>query len=405
VVVAPGNGGTATEPGVENAPVATADHSGLDQLARSIAADLVVVGPEDPLGAGLVDDLQAAGHLVFGPRRTAARLETSKAWARDFMAANDVPHPTYRVVTDLADGRAAVAALGGRCVVKADGLAAGKGVVVADNELDATTALESLLERGSFSESGRRVVVEQRLDGDELSIMAISDGNTYALLPAAQDHKRLLDGDQGPNTGGMGAYAPAPLATEDLLAQIRRTVIEPTLAGMASLGHPFAGALYCGLIATADGPVVIEFNARFGDPETQCQLPLLDTDFAAVLAAAAAGRLRDAPPLHTTSNSAVTVVLASPGYPASSEKGLEVAGLDSLRGQSGLKVFHAGTALENGRVVTTGGRVLALTAWRPDLADARDAAYAAIGPRGIHFDRMQLRHDIGGRALPGAALR
>jgi phosphoribosylamine--glycine ligase len=399
VVVAPGNGGTAAEPGVANSPVSKSDHLGLVALAREIGADLVVVGPEDPLGAGLVDDLRAAELSVFGPTLAQARLETSKAWAREFMARFDVPHPTYRVVTNLAEGREAVAALGGRCVVKADGLAAGKGVVVADHALEAISALEAILERGVFGAAGRQVVVEQRLEGEELSVMAITDGRTYRLLPAAQDHKRLLDGETGPNTGGMGAYAPAPLASADLVSTVCRTVIEPTLAGMVSDGLPFTGCLFCGLMITPRGPVVIEFNVRFGDPETQCQLPLLQSDLAVLLAAAAAGRLDDAPLIKTTADAAVTVVLASPGYPVSSVKGLEVSGLAWAGAQPGLKVFHAGTARVDDHVVTTGGRVLAVTAWRPDLTQARDAAYSAIGEHAVHFDAMQLRNDIAARAL------
>ena len=397
--MAPGNGGTAREPKVRNEAVAATDQAGIVSLAEDLPADLTVIGPEGPLAAGLADRLADAGRPVFGPSQAAARLEASKAWARDFMARHGVPHPAYRIVEDVGQGAAAVEDLGGRCVVKADGLAAGKGVIVADDAEEATGALEALIVEGAFGGAGRRVVVEERLDGPEVSVMAISDGRSYRMLLPAQDHKRLRDGDLGPNTGGMGAYAPAPVATTEVLGDIRHRVIEATLAGMAAEGHPFTGCLYCGLMLTARGPAVIEFNCRFGDPEAQVQLPLVRSDLAMALAAAAAGDLRATPLDMAAGEASLCVVLAAPGYPEAYPKGLAIEGVEAAEARPGVKVFHAGTATRGGRLVTSGGRVLAVTATRPTVAGARDAVYGAIGAGGVHFDAMQYRRDIAAGAV------
>ncbi len=399
VLLAPGNAGTAARPGCANVPVPDGGLEGLVALAQLRDVQLVVVGPEAPLAAGLADRLRAAGLAVFGPGAAAARLESSKAWARDFMARHDVPHPQFTVVTGLQEATRAVGALGGRCVVKADGLAAGKGVLMCDTEAEAVAAAQSMLVDGVFGPAGARLVVEERLEGPELSVMAITDGRRYTLLPPAQDHKRLLDGDAGPNTGGMGAYAPAPAGTEAVLAEVARRVIEPTLAGMAAEGTPYTGCLYCGLILTPRGPVVIEFNCRFGDPETQAQLPLVTADLAEVLLAAAAGDLGDWPARLPTDGVAACVVLASAGYPTRSTAGQTIHGLQAAAATPGLTVFHAGTRAEDGHVVTAGGRVLNVVCVGEDLPAAVAGAYAAIGPAGVHFDGMQHRTDIAHRAL------
>ncbi len=409
VYAAPGNAGTAGERGVVNVDLADDDLDGLVAFAAERRVGLTVVGPEKPLGAGLVDRFRTAGLPVFGPTRAAARIETSKAWARDFMARHGVPHPRFTVADDLAAAERAVRDLGGRCVVKADGLAAGKGVVVCDTVDDGLAAARGMLVSGVFGMAGARVLVEERMDGPELSVMAISDGDAFTLLPPAQDHKRALDGDQGPNTGGMGAYAPAPLGTPDLVDRIRRTIVEPVLAGMRAEGHPFTGCLYAGLMLTAAGPSVVEFNARFGDPETQVQLPLLESDLAAILrAAATGGGVPDARP--RPGHSAACVVVASGGYPGAYATGRSIDGLAEAEAVDGVKVFHAGTRVDpaTGAALTAGGRVLDVVCVRPTLADAVAGAYAAIGRPaggggparpGVRFDGMHHRTDIARRAL------
>jgi phosphoribosylamine--glycine ligase len=400
VRVAPGNGGTGQEPKVTNVAVRDTDLDALAALARSEAVDLVVVSPEAPLAAGLVDHLRGFGLSVFGPTQAAARIESSKAWARDFMARHGVPHPRFTVVASVEEALHAIEALGGACVVKADGLAAGKGVVVCDTADEARRAVQAMLVEGVLGAAAEQVVVEERLAGPELSVMAVTDGRRFCLLPAAQDHKRLLAGDQGPNTGGMGAYAPAPIGTDALLDEISARVIGPTLAGLAEEGSPFTGCLYAGLMLTGRGPVVIEFNARFGDPETQVQLPLLTDDLAALLAASAAGDLGERPERLASQGAACTVALAAAGYPTRSETGRTVHGLAAVAGRPGLKVFHAGTRREGEAVVTTGGRALHVVGLADSLPEAVARAYGAIGAGGVGFEGMQWRADIAARALP-----
>jgi len=401
VYVAPGNGGTAAEPGVENVALAEHDAEGLVGFARARAADLVVVGPEAPLAQGLVDRFQDAGLAVFGPTRAAARLETSKVWAREFMRRHGIPHPPFAIADGIIEARAAIHDLGGRCVVKADGLAAGKGVVVCDDAEAALEAVEAMLVARTFGEAGARVLVEARIEGPELSVMAICDGRDYRLLAPAQDHKRLLDGDRGPNTGGMGSYAPAPIGTPAVLEAVRRRVIEPTLAGMAAEGTPFSGCLYCGLMLTGEGPSVIEFNTRFGDPETQVQLPLLATDLGALLACAARGDVGGAPLAMIPDATAVCVVLAAAGYPDAPRRGAAIVGVEAAERHAGVKVFHAGTRVEDGRLAAAGGRVISVVCVREGLQAALSGAYHAIGSDGVRFDGMAYRTDIAFRALAG----
>lgn len=407
--VAPGNGGTATEPKAQNVPIGVMDFDALVAYALAEGIGLTVISPEDPLAVGIVDRFRAAGLTVFGPTAAAARLESSKAWARDFMARHHIPSPDFQVAEDLASAEAAIRRMGGRCVVKADGLAAGKGVVVADSADEALAAARAMLAEGSFGRAGEQVLIEERLEGPELSVMAITDGVHYRLLPLAQDHKRLMDGDRGPNTGGMGSYAPVAIAPE-LLERILKGVVEPTLRGMREEGYPFTGCLFCGLMLTAGGPRVIEFNCRLGDPETQVQLPLLNTDLAEVLRASADGRLNELELEMHEDRAAVCVILASAGYPESSRKGNLIRGLDVTGSAPGVKILHAGSRLsDGGGVETNGGRVLSVVAVADSLEQARSRAYNAIDgrlkdhdcddPAGVGFAGMQWRRDIAARTL------
>ena len=414
VYVAPGNGGTAREPRAENVPIADSDIGALAAFARDRGVGLTVVGPEKPLPLGVVDRFRAAGLPVFGPTRAAARIETSKAWARDFMRRYGVPHPAYTAVEGWADAERAVRDLGGRCVVKADGLAAGKGVVVCGGVDEALAAARDMLVDRAFGDAGARVVIEERLEGPELSLMAVTDGTDYVLLRPAQDYKRLRDGDRGPNTGGMGAFAPAQIGTPDVLARAAAEIIQPALSGMRAEGHPFTGCLYCGLMLTDRGPSVIEFNARFGDPETQVQLPLVASDLADLLRAAATGGVGGVNFRQHEDRAAVCVALAPDGYPGPSAKGEPIHGLDQAEAIEGVKVFHAGTRVDagTGRLVTAGGRVLNVVCVRGTLHQAVTGAYAAIGREpgaaspapgtGVWFPGMQYRADIAARALAGA---
>jgi phosphoribosylamine---glycine ligase len=405
VHVAPGNGGTALEPKVRNVPLKDGDIEGLVRFARQEAIGLAVIGPEAPLGAGIVDAFRAQRLPVFGPTADAARLETSKVWARDFMARHDIPRPVFTATDDVATAERAVRELGGVCVVKADGLAAGKGVLVCGDVEEGLRAVQSVMVDRKFGTAGEQVLVEERLAGPELSVMVAGDGRSYVVFPPAQDFKRLHDGDEGPNTGGMGSYAPPPIATADVLDAVRRRVVEPTLEGMAAERAAFTGCLYCGLMLTDRGPVVIEYNVRFGDPETQAQLPLLGDDLVEVLrAGAAGGGLDGGGALLSTRGASVCVVLASPGYPEQAETGRLVRGVRAAEEVAGVKVFHAGTRPEGDGVVTSGGRALAVTCVRDDLAAARSGVYEAIGEDGVNFDGMHYRRDIAHRAaLAGGA--
>jgi len=394
LLCAPGNAGTAAL--AENVPVAADDVEGLVRLARERAVDLVVVGPEAPLVAGLSDRLDAAGVRVFGPSAAAARLEGSKAFAKAFMQRHGVPTAPCRTFTrdDYDAALAYVDAHPLPVVLKADGLAAGKGVLVAATRDAAHDGLRQLLRDGAFGEAADEVVVEAFLDGEEASVFAVTDGADYVLLAPAQDHKRVGEGDTGPNTGGMGAYAPAPVVTPRVLRQVEDRVVRPVLDGMRAEGHPYRGVLYVGLMITADGPQVVEFNCRFGDPEAQVVLPLVESDVLDLFDAAADGRVREAA-VRQRDGAAACVVLASAGYPGDYEKGKPVEGLEEAARHA--LVFHAGTRAEGGRVVTSGGRVFGVTGLGGTLQEALDHAYAAADA--IRFEGKTLRRDIGQKGL------
>lgn len=397
VIVAPGNAGTATEPGVRNAEVAATDVDGLLGLALEEDVALTVVGPEAALAAGVVDRFRAAGLACFGPTRIAAQLESSKAFAKDFLARHNIPTAHYAVFTELERALAHVRERGAPIVIKADGLAAGKGVVVALTVADAEQALHDMLGAHSFGDASARVVVEEFLDGEEASYIVMSDGAHVLPLATSQDHKRRDEGDLGPNTGGMGAYSPAPVVTPAVERRILEEIVYPTIAGMAAEGAPFTGFLYVGLMIDRDGaPKVIEFNARLGDPETQPILLRLKSDLVDLAEAALDGRL-DASTAQWDPRPALGVVVAAAGYPGKVRSGDAIAGLDAPAGADA-KVFHAGTRLdENGRAVTAGGRVLTVCALGQDIEAARERAYALV--RSISFDGAFHRRDIGHRAL------
>ncbi len=395
VVVSPGNAGT-NHNGVTGKVMRSVVGDPLEVATRE-APDLVVIGPEVPLCDGLTDRLNEAGHVVFGPTRLAAQLEGSKAFMKRFAAKYGIPTSRFQVVTDLDGARRAIESFPQPPVVKADGLAAGKGVVVAESHAEALAAAERMLSGAAFGAAGLTVVIEERVPGSEASMHAICDGERFVLLPAAQDHKRIFDGDRGPNTGGMGAYAPAPLITPALLERVRAEIFERALRGMVSEGHPFRGALFAGLMITPDGePSLIEFNVRFGDPETQVLMAVLDGDVAQALDAAARGELRPEL-LHVSSDPALCVVLAAHGYPESPRTGDVISGLEAAAAVPGVQVFHAGTALRDGQVVSAGGRVLGVTARGTTIADAQARAYQAAEL--IQFEGRQFRRDIAARAL------
>jgi phosphoribosylamine---glycine ligase len=387
----PGNAGTARL--AENVQgVGAADAAGLAGFAEANRVDLTIIGPEQPLVAGVADEFLDRGLAVFGPTAAAARIEGSKAFAKQVMAAAGVPTARAESFTDAAAALRALDDFGPPWVVKADGLAAGKGVTVTGDHATARAAVEAALVGRVHGEAGATILLEEFLEGPEASVFAVTDGRTVLPLAPARDHKRVGDGDTGPNTGGMGAYSPLPDVDDDLVDQVRRTVLEPTVAELARRGARYQGLLYAGLTLTAAGPRVLEFNCRFGDPETQAILPLLTSDLAELVWAAAEGTLAG----HKVSwdpRACVTVVLAAGGYPGSYRTGLEVDGLAAAAAEPGVQLFHAGTSLgPAGRVVTTGGRVLGVTALGDDLEDARARAYRAAGM--VRFDGVHYRRDI-----------
>jgi len=393
VFVAPGNGGTATEPGLENVPLAAIPT--LVAFAKRENVYLTVVGPEAPLAAGIVDQFRAAGLRVFGPTRAAAQLESSKDFAKRFMVRHSIPTARHATFTSASEARAYVEREGAPIVVKADGLAAGKGVVVAATVEEARAAIDSMLLGQRLGEAGARVVIEECLVGEEASFIVLCDGAHALPLATSQDHKRLLDGDLGPNTGGMGAYSPAPVITPEIHARVMREVIQPTLQGMAKDGIPYSGFLYAGLMIDANGNAkTLEFNCRLGDPETQPILVRLKSDLLGVLDHALAGTL-DRAATEWDRRTSIGVVLAAHGYPEEPRKGDPIAGLPAANPDC--RVFHAGTRIEAGRLVTHGGRVLCVTALGDSLRVARSRAYEAIAQ--IRFDGMQYRKDIGHRGL------
>ena len=397
VLVAPGNGGTART--FRNLLVDPMDPAALAAAAREARPDLVVVGPDDPLAAGAVDALQAAGLRAFGPTKAAAQIEASKVWSKQFMRRHDIPTAPFEVFDD-ADGAHrfldARPPEWERVVVKADGLARGKGAIVCDTDDEAHAAVQSMLAAHDFGSAGDRVVIEQQLQGEEASVFALCDGETALPMGAARDHKRIFDGDRGPNTGGMGAYSPTRLVPPDVFHDVMRRIVQPAVEGMAAEGRSFTGFLYAGLMFTRQGPQVIEFNARFGDPEAQAVLPLLASDLVELIEAALDGRLRGRT-LRWHDGHACAVCLASAGYPDQVRDSCPVSGLDAV--DSDAFVFHAGTgAGPDGGPVTSGGRVLTVVGRGPGLADARARAYA--GAERITFPGRHYRRDIAERELP-----
>jgi phosphoribosylamine--glycine ligase len=395
VICAPGNAGTEGERGVTNAEVAADDLDGLLALARREAVDLTVVGPEDPLVMGVVDRFQAEGLRCYGPSAAAARLEGSKAFAKDFMARHGIPTAAYGTFTEADDAIAFAEELGGRVAVKADGLAAGKGVVLADDAEQARSAISDIL-GGAFGAAGEQVVVEERLGGEEASFLCLVDGEHVLPLATSQDHKALNEGDTGPNTGGMGAYSPAPVVTTGVHHRIMAEIVRPVVAGMAAEGHPYRGVLYAGVMIADGRPRVLEFNCRFGDPECQPLLMRLDSDLVDLVEAALDGRL-DRVEAAWDPRPALCVVQVAGGYPGKYDKGHAIEGLAEVPEGGQLKVFHAGTRREAGRVVTSGGRVLGITALGSDVADAQRRALDAADR--ITWPGAFYRRDIGFRAL------
>lgn len=393
VVSLPGNPGMAVLGDVVDA--AADDLDAVVRAAGELEVDLVVVGPEAPLSAGLVDRLGAAGIAAFGPGADGARIEASKTYCKEALERGSVPTARWIGATSLDDALAAVATAGAPCVVKADGLAAGKGVIVATTREEADAAVRACFE-GRFGDAGAKVLVEECLAGPELSLLVLADGRTLVPLPAAQDHKRIGEGDTGPNTGGMGAYSPVPGVDVALVDAIMDTIVEPTVWSLGKDGVTYRGVLYCGLMLTGDGPKVIEYNCRFGDPEAQAVIPRLGGDLGEVLAACAHGALT-ADMIAVRPDAALTVVAAADGYPDAPRKGDVISGVAEAEAVEGALVFHAGTVEADGRLVTSGGRVLAVTGLGADLGSARDRAYEAI--EHISWDGMYVRHDIGHRAL------
>lgn len=401
VFCAPGNAGTAVD--AVNVDIGATNIAGLVKFAKAEKIELTVVGPEAPLVAGIVDVFESEGLRVFGPSKLAAELEGSKVFAKDVLRMATIPTAEAQV---FSDAESAEAYIGDRdetaLVVKADGLAAGKGVTVCANKTIAMDAIRRIMRDKEFGEAGKRVIIEERLDGEEASILALTDGSTIVPLETSQDHKAAFDEDRGPNTGGMGAYSPAPLITPVLMDQIIAQILVPTVHAMKKRGRPFKGLLYAGVMITHQGPKVLEFNTRFGDPEAQPLLMRLKTDLAQVLLAIADGTLDKLPPLEWDPRPAVCVVMAAAGYPGEYEKGAAIRGLDEAARLSNVKVFHAGTELRGGQPVTSGGRVLGVTALGDNIGDAKLRAYQAV--KCIRWDGAWCRHDISDKARKHGSL-
>ncbi len=397
IYAAPGNPGTAAH--AENLPIKADDIRALKEFALKESIDLTVIGPEDPLSLGIVDAFEEAGLKAFGPSGKAAELEASKAFCKGIMEKYNIPTAAYGEFTEVTPALDYIREKGAPIVVKADGLAAGKGVFLCFTEEEACSAVKSIMEDKIFGGAGARIVIEELLYGEEASFLAITDGNAVVPLAPAQDHKAVFDGDKGPNTGGMGAYSPAPLVTKELEAEIMDTVMIPAIRGMAAEGRPYKGVLYAGLMISPDGrPVVLEFNCRFGDPETQPILMRLKSDLLNLLMASVEGRLASIE-LQWYEKAAVCVVMSSRGYPGAYDKGIEIKGIDDAESDS-VTVFHAGTATAgDGTLVTSGGRVLGVTALGSDIREAIGTAYEAVAK--IHFDGAYHRTDIGKKAIKG----
>ena len=390
--VAPGNAGTAAY----NVEIATDDTARLVAFATDRKIDLVIIGPEVPLAAGLADALRAAGVKVFGPSQAAAEIESSKAFSKAFMVRHNIPTARFAAFTEFDAARRHLATIDYPVVIKASGLAAGKGVIIPSTHDEALSALQSIMLDHEFGAAGDEVIIEERIAGEEVSLLCFTDGTTVAAMPPAQDHKRLLDGDRGPNTGGMGAYAPAPVCPPELAEQFAETVLQRAVDGMRAEGRTFVGVLYAGLMLTDEGPRVLEFNCRFGDPETQVLMPLLDSDLLTIAEACVGGRLADTE-VRWNAGAAASVMIASAGYPGAYASGRLITGLDEPCANA--VVFHAGTKSVGGATVTAGGRVLAATGWGETIDEALQYAYAPIAS--IEFEGMQFRNDIGWRAVGG----
>lgn len=393
--VAPGNPGIALLDKCECISLDVENLNLVADFAEENKIDLTVVGPEAPLVAGLADVFEARGLAVFGPSKAAAQLEGSKAFSKNIMAKYNVPTAFFKICDNLEDAKAYVEEKGAPIVVKADGLAAGKGVVVAFTKEEALAALDDMMGDFKFGSAGARVVLEEFMDGEEASLLAFTDGKIIVPMIASQDHKRVFDGDQGPNTGGMGTYAPAPVLTPALREKATEEILKPMVAAMQAEGTPYKGCLYAGLMVKGDSVKVVEFNCRFGDPETQVVLPLLDSDLAEIMLACATGKL-DQVEINWSNQAAVCVVIASGGYPESYEKGKEISGLVQAA-EAGSVVFHAGTKSSEGKIVTAGGRVLGVTAVAENIKAARDKAYQGVEK--ISFEKAFYRKDIAWRAL------
>ncbi|MEA3489467.1 MAG: phosphoribosylamine--glycine ligase [Candidatus Omnitrophota bacterium] len=389
----PGNGGTALE--AVNVDVEVTEHHKVADFCREKGIDLVVVGPEIPLAVGIADDLEAAGISVFGPVYAAARLESSKIFAKELMGRYNVPTAPFRIFDDFKKAEEYIRSEGAPIVVKAYGLAAGKGVIIAADVDEAVRAAEDMLVNKKFGSASQRIIVEECLTGEEASILVMTDGENIIPLASSQDHKRVYDGDKGPNTGGMGAYSPAPVIGDDLFDEILETCVRPTIEGLRNEGIVYRGVLYAGLMITDSGPKVLEYNVRFGDPETQVILPRMKTDLTELLMAAAKGDL-SGKMIQWDERECVCVVLASGGYPGSYEKGKQITGIEEATG-SGALVFHAGTREENGALVTSGGRVLNIVGMGQGIRDAVANTYRAVEK--VRFDEMYYRKDIGYRAI------
>jgi phosphoribosylamine--glycine ligase len=400
VFVAPGNAGTAND--ATNVPIAVSDHAGLIRFATDQSIDLTVVGPEAPLVAGLVDAMEAAGLRVFGPSRQAAELEGSKVFCKNLLHTANIPTANFRTFRRADEAARYIRDRYSdphdpvHVVVKADGLAAGKGVIVCDSRDEALDAIDRIASRREFGEAGNELIIEEKLVGQEASVLAITDGETIVTLPAAQDHKPAYDGDTGPNTGGMGAYCPTPIVDEALMERIESDVLVPVVHAMKRARRPFKGVLYAGLMLTAAGPKVLEFNVRFGDPECQPLLMRLKTDLVDILEATVEGRLGELEPLEWDHRPSICVVMASEGYPGDYEKGREITGLDRADAVEHVKVFHAGTKLVDGKVVTDGGRVLGVTAMGASISSAKLQAYTAV--KEIRWPGAWCRKDISDKA-------
>ncbi len=400
VFVAPGNAGTARD--ATNVPIPVSDKPGLIRFAKENAIDLVVVGPEMPLVDGLVDDMEAAGLRVFGPSKAAAELEGSKVFCKNLLHTANIPTATYRTFRSAEEASRHIWDRYGDpnepvpVVVKADGLAAGKGVIVCSTRAEALDAIDRIASQREFGDAGRELIIEEKLTGQEASVLAITDGETIVTLPAAQDHKPAYDGDTGPNTGGMGAYCPTPIIDEEMMERIEADVLVPIVHAMKRARRPFKGVLYAGLMLTPAGPKVLEFNVRFGDPECQPLLMRLKTDLVDVIEATIDGRLADIEPLQWDPRPSICVVMASEGYPGNYEKGRRISGLDAADAIDEVKVFHAGTKLVDGNVTNDGGRVLGVTAMGDTVAQAKLQAYRGV--KEIRWQGAWCRKDISDKA-------